>query len=205
MVLGCAYDNRPEPGRAMRSGAHHFRAAAGDMLGQLLPHNVLRDGRDFVLKFPRDQVFRDYILTRLTAVVLVGLVFVLVSTLCAIGVMFFTAHLIPPPAPLSLRAFAFLLGTAVWLGGLVAQAYVFLIWLEGRAAMKNRKARGVLVTAPTGVLAYLKYHRALAPWILVAICVVLPLAILAVYLPLIALSLVCLEILTLALFNRFDS
>src|SRR6266568_4462383 len=73
--------------------------------------------------------------------------------------------------PVWYRGFALLLGAAVWAGGVVAQIYVFLIWLEGRAAQKDRSARGIRVAVPPGVLAHLKYSRALPAWILVALCV----------------------------------
>src|SRR6266566_1624133 len=97
------------------------------------------------------------------------------------------------------------LGPAVWAGGVVAQIYVFLIWLEGRAAQKDRSARGIRVAVPSGVLAHLKYSRALPAWILVALCVAAPLAIAAGHAPLLALLLVALAILAPVLFKKFDS
>jgi hypothetical protein len=87
----------------------------------------------------------------------------------------------------------------------VAQLSVFLIWLEERAAEKSRSARGIRVALPAGVLAYLKYSRALPPWILVALCVVAPLAILAGRSPLIALPLIALGILAPVVFRKLDS
>jgi len=189
----------------MRSSEHGIRAVAGDLLGQLLPHNVLRDARDFVLKFQRDEVFRDYVVARIWAVMPVILVFVLVSTIGAIGLMFYVARLLPPPVPLWYRAFALLLGAAVWAGGVLAQVYVFLIWLEERAARKNRREKRIRVKVPAGLLAYLKYSRALPPWILIAICVLAPLAILAVSAPLVALLVAGLGILAPVAFRKLDS
>jgi hypothetical protein len=205
MVLGCAHDDPREPRRAMKHREHDFRAAAIDMLSQLRPRNVLRDARDFLLKFQRDEVFREYFAARIWAVLPVLLLFVLISTVCAIDIMFNSVRLIPPPVPVWYRGFALLLGAAVWVGGVVAQIYVFLIWLEERAAKKSRSARGIRVAVPSGVLAYLKYSRALPPWILVVLCVVVPLAILAGHAPLIALLLVALGILAPVLFRKFDS
>ncbi|HYU68062.1 MAG TPA: hypothetical protein VEL09_01890 [Burkholderiales bacterium] len=191
--------------RGMRLDERELRAAAGDMLDQLRPRRALRDARDFALKFQHDDVFREYVLSRIWTVLPVLLVFVLVSTVCAIGIMFNAARWISPPVPVWYRGFALLLGAAVWLGGVVAQVYVFLIWLEERAARKSRSARGIQVAVPAGVLAYLKYSRALPPWILVALCVAVPMAILAYYSPLAALLVVCVAVLAPVLFKKLDS
>jgi hypothetical protein len=191
--------------RGTRLDKRELRAAAGDMLDQLRPRRALRDARDFALKFQHDDVFRDYVLSRIWTVLPVLLVFVLVSTVCAIGIMFNAARWISPPVPAWYRGFALLLGAAVWLGGVVAQLYVFLIWLEERAAQKSRSARGIRVAVPAGVLAYLKYSRALPPWILILIFVVIPLGIMARSAPLAALILVTLAALAPVLFKKFDS
>jgi hypothetical protein len=190
--------------RGARFDERELRAAAGDMLDQLRPRRVLRDARDFALKFQRDEVFRDYVLSRIWTVLPVVLVFILVSTICSIDVMFRTVRLVFDP-PLWLRFFALLLGAAVWLCGVVGQLYVFLIWLEERAAHKDRSERGKRVRVPAGFLAYLKYSRALPPWILVLVFVVLPLANMARGAPLAALILVMLVALAPFLFKKFDS
>jgi len=131
-------------------------------------------------------------------------VFFLVSTVCSIDIMFRTARLSYDP-PLWLRFFALLLGAAVWLCGVVGQLYVFLIWLEERAAQKNRSERGKRVRIPAGFLNYLKYSRALPPWILVVVFVVFPLGILARGAPLAALILATLSVLAPVLYMKFDS
>jgi hypothetical protein len=189
----------------MRHPERDLRAAAGDMLSQLRPRNVIRDARDFLLKFQRDEILREYLAARVWAVLAMLLLFFLISTVCAIDIMFNSVRLIPLPVPVWYRGFALLLGAVVWVGGVVAQLYVFLIWLEERAAEKSRSARGIRVALPAGVLAYLKYSRALPPWILVALCVVVPLAILAGHAPLLALPLIALAILAPVLFRKFDS
>jgi hypothetical protein len=189
----------------MKHSERELRAAAGDVLSQLRPRNVLRDTRDLALKFQRDDVFRDYVVARMWVVIPVIFVFILVSTVCAIGIMFNAARWVSPPVPLWFRGVVLFLGAAVWLGGVVAQVYLFLLWLEERAAQRNRSARGIEVALPTGFLAYLKYSRALPPWILVAICVVVPLAILAVNAPVAALLLVSIAILAPLLFKKLDS
>ncbi len=190
---------------AMKKSQRELRAAAGDLLGQLWPPSVLRDARELLLKVQRDEVFREYFAARLWAVLAMLLLFVLISTVCAIDIMFNSVRLIPHPVPVWYRGFALLLGAVAWVGGMVAQIYVFLIWLEGRAAQKDRSARGIRVAVPSGVLAYLKYSRALPAWILVALCVAAPLAIAAGHAPLLALLLVALAILAPVLFRKFDS
>jgi len=190
--------------RGAKFNERELRAAAGDMLDQLRPRRVLRDALDFVLKFQNDEVFRDYLVSRVWAVLPVVLVFFLVSTICSIDVMFRTARLAYDP-PLWLRFFALLLGAAVWLCGVVGQLYVFLIWLEERAAQRDRSERGKRVRVPGGFLAYLKYSRALPPWILVLVFVVFPLGNIARGAPLAALILVALVTLAPVLFKKFDS
>ena len=202
MALGCRREN---PGDWVMKHERELRAAASDMLSQLRPRNVLRDARDFLLKLRHDEVFREYLAARVWVVLAMLLLFFFISTVCAIDIMFNSVRLIRPPVPVWYRGLALLLGAAVWVGGMVAQIYVFLIWLEERAAQKSRRERGIRVALPAGVLAYLKYSRALPPWILVALCVVVPLAILAGHAPLIAVLLVALEILAPVLFKKFDS
>jgi hypothetical protein len=86
-----------------------------------------------------------------------------------------------------------------------AQIYVFLLRLEESAAQKNRSEHGIHVKVPSGVLAYLKYSRALPPWILIFACIVLPLAIMAPRAPLVALLLLTVSMLAPFLFKKFAS
>jgi hypothetical protein len=173
--------------RAVRHGERELRAAGGDMAGQLRPRNVLRDARDLVLKFMRDDAVQAYVAPRIWKILAVVLVFVLVSTVCSIDVMFRFARLVSNS--LLLKALVLPFGATVWLGGTIGQIYVFAISLEGWAARRDREERGAGVDMPQGVLAYLKYSRALVPWIAVAVFVVLPLLLMGRYVPLIALGL----------------
>ena len=190
--------------REMRLDERELRTAADDMLDQLRPRRALRDAYDFALKFQNDEVFRDYVGSRIWAVLPVVLIFFLVSTICSIDVMFRTVRLVSDP-PVWLRFVALLLGAVVWLCGVLGQLYVFLIWLEERAAQRDRSERGKRVRVPAGFLAYLKYSRALPPWILVLIFVVLPLANMARGAPVAALILAALMALAPVLFKKFDS
>jgi hypothetical protein len=180
-----------------------MRAAAGDMRDQLRPRNMLRDAKDLLLKLQRDEVFSEYFASRIWAVLAMVLVFVLVSSVCSIDVMFRVASLTSDP-PLWLKPFALVVGAAVWVCGVTAQLYVFLIWLEERAAQKNRSERGIHVKVPAGVLAYLKYSRATLPWVVIFASIVLPLAIMARRAPLVVVLLVAVSILAPYLFKKLD-
>lgn len=182
--------------RAVRQGERELRAAGGDMLSQLNPHNIVRDARDLALKFARDEVLHAYVGPRIWAVIAVVLVFVLVSSVCAIDVMIKTGRFVP-------GIVALLLGAAAWAGGVIGQIYVFAIWLEGRAVQRDRGERGVDMRMPAGFLAYLKYSRALVPWILVAVCIALPLLVMALRVPVVALLLLAASGLAPFLFRKF--
>jgi hypothetical protein len=184
--------------RAVRHGERELRAAGGDMLSQLRPRNIMRDASDLGLKFLRDEVLQAYLATRIWAVLGVVLVFVLVSSVCAIDVMFKAGRIMP-------GIFALVVGAAVWTGAVAGQVYVFAIWLEGRAAQRDRAERGIRVQMPAGVLAYLKYSRALVPWIAVLACVALPLLFMAPHAPLVALTLLVASVAAPALFRKFDT
>jgi hypothetical protein len=184
--------------RAMRHGERELRAAGGDMLGQLRPKNIVRDAWDLALKFGRDDVLQAYIAPRIWKILPIILVFVLVSTVCAIDIMFRAGRFMP-------GIFALLVGAAVWTGGVAGQIYVFAILLEGRAAQRDREERGIHVDMPEGFLAYLKYSRALVPWIAVVVCVAFPLLVMGRYVPLMALGLAVAAAGAPLIFRRFDS
>src|SRR5882672_7266678 len=190
--------NQRELRRAVRHKERELRAAGGDMLGQLRPRNILRDARDLAIKFVRDDVLQAYVAPRVWAVLAVVLVFVLVGTVCAIDVMIKAGRFVP-------GIVALLAGAAVWAGGVAGQIYVFAIWLEERAAQRDRDERDIHVELPAGFLAYLKYSRSLVPWILILVCVALPLAIMAPRAPLVALLLFTVSLLAPFLFKKFDT
>ena len=182
--------------RAVRHGERELRAAGGDMLSQLRPRSIVRDASDLVLKFVRDDALQGYVAPRVLPALAVVLVFFVVSAVCSIDVMFKAGRYMP-------GIFALLLGIACWAGGTLGQSYVFAIWLEGRVAQRGREERGIHVEMPKGFLAYLKYSRALVPWLVVLVCVVLPLAVMAVHAPQVALPMLAAPALAFFLFKRF--
>ena len=131
------------------------------------------------------------------------LAFVLVSAVCSVDMMFRFARLAADS--ILLKGLALPFAAAVWLSGMIGQIYVFAIWLEGRAAQRDRTERGIDVRMPAGFLAYLKYSRALVAWILIAVFVALPLLIIARNAPLIALLLFTVSVLAPFLWGKYDS
>ena len=194
--------NKKELHKAVRHGERELRAAGGDMLTQLRPRNILRDAQDLLMKFVRDEALHAYLGPRIWGVVVVVLAFVLVSTVCSIDMMFrfarFFSNFIMAPA------LALPFGAAVWAVGVLGQVYVFAIWLEGRAAQRDREERGIRVKVPPGFLAYLKYSRALVTWIAVALGVALPLLIMAGRAPLVALGLLVVAVGAPLLYGKLD-
>jgi hypothetical protein len=188
----------------MNTGAGKSHTGVGDILSHFLPHNVLRDARNLALAFQNEEVFRDYVVRRIWFVIPVVLVFVLVSTVCAAGVLLFLPRFTAPPVSLWFRAVVLLLVATIWLGGIVSQLYLFFVWLEQIALHRTRSApaRGAATRAIT--LAALAKGRVLAPWVFVAICVIFPLGILATRAPLVALVMFALGILAPVLYARLD-
>src|SRR5882672_8410727 len=151
--------NQRELRRAVRHKERELRAAGGDMLGQLRPRNILRDARDLAIKFVRDDVLQAYVAPRVWAVLAVVLVFVLVGTVCAIDVMIKAGRFVP-------GIVALLAGAAVWAGGVAGQIYVFAIWLEERAAQRDRDKPATHAPCAASSFIRLGLRRALVRWIL---------------------------------------
>lgn len=189
----------------MKAHIGRMQNGAGELLGQLRPRNILRDVNELLLKFEKDATFQKYLRSRIRIVTPVVLVFVFVSTVCAIAVMFWSVHLVPPPVPFLDKLLVLLLGAAVWIGGIFAQTSVFAVWLEQRAIRRNRSGTAQRPAAPGGVVNYLKYSRTVFPWVLVAICVVLPLGILVDFAPIVAFLVLAVEAAAPVVYDRVDS
>jgi hypothetical protein len=186
--------------RNMKQGERELRAAAGDMAGQLRPRSMLRDAVDLLRKFERDEVFRDYVVERIWRIIGVLLVFFFVSTVCSIDLMFRIAT----GSTFLMKPLALMIGAIFWLCGLLAQTYVFFIWVEGRAVRQDRDDKGIRREVPTGILAYLKYSRALVGWIGILVCVAFPLLLMARSIPVESLILAALAVLAPFVFKKLD-
>ena len=189
----------------MKTRIRRFGSEAGELLVQLTPRNVLRDVNELLLKFQNDAILQNYLRSRIRIATPVVFVFVFVSTVCAIAVMFFVPRLIEPPVPFLYRLLVLLVGAAVWIGGIFAQTGIFAVWLEQRAIRRNRSGAAHRPAPPGGVLNYLKYSRTLFPWVMVAIFVVLPLGILVDFAPVVALVIIAVLVAAPYLYDKVDS
>jgi hypothetical protein len=174
---------QPRPGTAARTGP-------GDILAHFLPHRVLRDARQLAVSFQNEDLFRDHVRDRLAYVGAVVLVFVLVSTVCAVAVMLSVPRLASPPVGFGLKFLAFLAGVAVWMAGILAQLYLFFGWVQERALEKAGKLpHHQFKLDRIGVEFLLKKPRIVVPGAIIVVCIVAPLAIVALHAPAVALAL----------------
>ena len=187
----------------MKTHFGRMQGEPGELLSQLRPRNILRDVNDLLLKFEKDAVFQRYLKSRIRIVTPVVLVFVFVSTVCAIAVMFWSVRLIPPPVSFGVHLLVLLLGLAVWIGGIFAQTSIFAVWLEQRA--RNRSGGPHRSAPPGGVLNYLKYSRTVFPWTLVLLFVLLPLGILIDFAPVVAFIIIVILASAPFVYDRVDS
>jgi len=175
-----------------------------ELIRQYLPTETLSEARNLLHRFQEGEAFKLYVLRRIWLVIPVGLVIVLVGLACAAAtVLFFAAG----GSWLALPAFV--LAPFILIGSLFVQLYVFFSWLESRALAKAfrrraRPAQGAFARwlakktgADLGTLPPV-------PWILAAVVLAAPLAMLALVAPKIALLLIPLALLTPILYAVLD-
>jgi hypothetical protein len=182
-------------------------------LRRLVPHHARERARELAERYQYDDEFREYVASRTWLVLPTGFVFVLVSTVCAIGTVIFIGRYIRPPAPF-LGFAVLLLGIAVWLAGIAAQLLVYFSWLEHRAlphlvpparrearraSFDRRSAAALLRDILSRISA-----RSLSLWIPVAVFVLVPLGMLAFTSPKAVVFLVGIGILAPVLYIFFD-
>jgi hypothetical protein len=149
----------------------------------------LKDARGLFARLQEGQPFRNYLLKRPRLVLPALAVFALVSLACAAATAVSFATLSP-----WLTLPGFLLAPVVLAGSLLAQALVFLSWLEQRALAQalGHRPRGRVGPLPR------------VPWPLVALALFVPLALLAGLWPIVALLLVAAAALVPVLYTRLD-
>jgi hypothetical protein len=181
------------------------RTTAGDVLAHFLPGNVLRDVHQLAVSFQEEALFREYVGQRIGYLAGIVLVFVLIATVCAATVMLSVPRLAPPPAGAGLKFLAFLAGIAVWTAGIMAQLYLFFGWIQERALEKAGKLPPHRFKFDRiGIEFLLKKRRIVVPGVLILICILVPLAILAVRAPIVALALFVLGFGVPAVYTRID-
>jgi hypothetical protein len=170
-------------------------------IAQYLLFGVIQDAMDLVRRFQEGQGFRGYVRERTALLVPIGLLVLLTSIGCAAATVLYLGG-----TRSLLVLLALLLVPFVLVGSLFVQAYVFASWLEGRALAKALHRR-----PPPGAIAARLRKAGIdmgsmpsVPWALAALFLVLPLAMLASVVPMLAWTLIALHILAPVVFARLD-
>lgn len=177
--------------------------SAQEKIAQYVFLGVLKEALNLAHRFQEGQGFQAYVLRRIWLVVPIGLLMILTSIGCAAATVLYLGGTRP-----LLVLLAILLVPFVLVGSLFVQAYVFFSWLESRALAQalHRSAR------PRGPVARWLMQKlgvdmgALppVPWVLAAIFLLLPLAMLVMLAPKLGLALILLQILAPIVYARLD-
>jgi hypothetical protein len=164
----------------------------------------LKDALHLAQRFQQGALFRRYVVERIWLVLPAALVMLATSLALAFGIVIYVGGTRPLTVLLSL-----LIAPVFLVGSLFVQAYLFLAWLEGRAlakslARRSRKARARAVAWVERQLAADLGSLPPVPWLLVAIFLALPLAILLLAAPKLAIAVVVLQVLAPLAFARLD-
>ena len=149
---------------------------------------VLEDGVDLANRVQENRRFRTYLEQRAWLVMPAAVLIVIASLACALGVILFVGGTRPMLVLLSLALAPFVL-----VGSVLAQAYVFLSWLETRSLVQ---ALGHRLPRRRGVLP--------VPSLLVALFVATPLAMLSSVEPTIGLTIAALLVAAPFAYARLD-
>jgi hypothetical protein len=164
----------------------------------------LKDARNLARRFQQGELFRAYVIERMWLVVPAAALMLATSLVLAFGIVMYVGG----TRPLTVL-FSLLLAPFVLVGSLFVQAYTFLSWLEGRALAKSlgrraTKARGRVVAWIEAQLDADLGSPPPVPWLLAAILVFLPLAILVMAAPKLAIAVIVFQILAPIAFARLD-
>ena len=164
----------------------------------------LKDALNLAQRFQQGALFRRYVVERIWLVVPAALVMLITSLALAFGIVIYVGGTRPLTVLLSL-----LIAPFVLVGSLFVQAYLFLAWLEARALAKSlaRRSRKARARAVAWVERHLEADLGSAPpvpWLLAGIFLALPLVILMLASPKLAIAVVVLHILTPLAFARLD-
>jgi hypothetical protein len=163
---------------------------------------TLTEGLNLAYRFRDSDGFRAYVQRRIGLVAPIVVLIVLTSLACTAATVLYLGGMRP-----LLVLLAILLVPFVLAGSLFVQAYVFFFWLENRAlaqALHRKAPRG-----PVAAWLMRKFGVDMGspppvPWVLAAIFLVLPMAMLVMVAPKIGLVLILLLMLAPILFARFD-
>lgn len=164
----------------------------------------LKDAMNLAQRFQQGELFRKYVVERMWLVVPAAALMLATSLALAFGIVVYVGGTRPLTVLLSL-----LIAPLVLVGSLFVQAYLFLSWLEGRALARSlgrraRKARGRAAAWIEGRLDVDLGSLPPVPWLLAAIFLGLPLAILVLAAPKLAFAVIVLQLLAPLAYARLD-
>jgi hypothetical protein len=164
----------------------------------------LKDALNLAQRFQQGALFRQYVVERMWLVVPAALVILATSLALALGIVIYIGGTRPLTVLLSL-----LIAPFVLVGSLFVQAYLFLAWLEGRALAKSlgRRTRKTRARAVAWIERHLDADLGSpppVPWLLAGMLLALPLAILLLASPKLAIGVVVLQVLVPLAFARLD-
>lgn len=171
---------------------------------RFLPLETMKEAQNLALRFQEGKAFRLYVLARMPLVLPAVLLILVIGIACASAIVVFLAGLS------SLLALpAILLMPFVLVGSLFVQAYVFFAWLENRALARAlghspKPAQGALAVWLSEKWGVDMGTLPPVPWVLAAVVLFAPLAMLASFAFGIALILIVLAILAPIVYARFD-
>jgi hypothetical protein len=180
------------------------KTAAQHWIGWLLPVQTLTEAQNLARRYQQGKALRLYVHDRRHLVISAGMLIVLIGVACSAATLVFIADAHPLAALPAL-----LLLPVVLIGNLLVQFYVFFSWLENRAlaralARRATPGQGRLAQWMRDKLGVDMGTAPPVPWVLAAIMVFAPLAMLASFAPGFALSMVALAVLAPVLYARFD-
>jgi hypothetical protein len=184
--------------------APNRKAPAQHWIVRILPLETLKDALNLARRYQEGKAFRLYVLGRIWLIVPVCVLMLVIGISCAVATLIYLADM---SSWLALPAL--LLLPLVLIGSLFVQAYVFFYWLENRALAR---ALGHRAKKPQGPVARWLATKVGAdmgtsppvPWILAALFLIAPLAMLGSFAPGFTLLLVAAAILAPILYARFD-
>lgn len=171
-------------------------------MAQSLLLDPVNEALNLYRRYQQGQGFKSYVTERMALLVPIGLLMLVTSLACAAATVLYLG---------GTRSFlvllAILLVPFVLLGSAFVQAYVFLSWLESRALAKalHRTPRpSGPITAKLLEAGIDLGSRPPVPWVLAALFLVLPLAMLWLVVPKLAFVLVALHVVAPFAFARLD-
>jgi hypothetical protein len=172
-------------------------------IAQSLLFDPLEDAHNIVRRFQAGQGLRPYVMARIALLAPIGALMVVTSVGCAAATVLYLGG-----TRSALVLLAFLLVPFVLAGSFFVQTYVFASWLEARALAKALHKKPA---PPAGPISARLRKAGIemgamppVPWLMAALFLALPLAMLLAVVPNFALILVLLHLAAPVVFARFD-